>query len=558
MRLDAASLLRALSKSEAITAHAKTVTNSVEGFDLLYRELGLAPLVQAACKSDIPVLDRYVARLLASKYADAPANLVAGCARWQKLLSHAVAHCAGPIPDPLRTAVIDALAIQAFGSEGGRSLSAACWENDMSVFFAVNDVSRLLNELDASARGQALSSLNQFVHSEIAAGRTIQIRDVGGFEKMLDVSSILNALDVVPVRDAAKTGVAVFRNLPFLTDSECRQWLISLFTRTQSNYLDRETASEIGSLLVSRDYPLSANIVRDTVEHYGRNDAVPILEVIRSKYQALRESTAQPKKKKIRLPKVLIATALPLERTEVMKHLDPTEYDPDLYADVGFWPADDPMFEVFVLATGVGNLVAQRAVLRILSRMKPVFAFFVGVAGGIKDSTVGDVVYSTKVHYIEGGKEEADGTKSRPEIEHTSEELVQLAHRVATTEWQPSNGVGSVPRATPATFASSEKVLTSTSRTAATYQRIKNAFNDTQVVDMEGFGFLTALRDRAVRYRMIIRGVSDQIEGKADSDAKGNQPLAARNAAAFLFALLRSCPALLSRKRKKLFGLFGQ
>jgi len=190
--------------------------------------------------------------------------------------------------------------------------------------------------------------------------------------------------------------------------------------------------------------------------------------------------------------------------------------------------------------------------------MKPVFAFFVGVAGGIKDSAVGDVVYSTKVHYIEGGKEDDDSTKSRPETEHTSEELVQLAHRVATMEWQPLNQEESLLRATPAIFASSEKVLASTSPTAATYQRIKAAFNDTQVVDMEGFGFLTALRDRDIRYRMIIRGVSDKIEGKAESDAKGNQPLAARNAAAFLFALLRSCPTLLSRKRKKLFGLFGQ
>jgi len=164
---------------------------------------------------------------------------------------------------------------------------------------------------------------------------------------------------------------------------------------------------------------------------------------------------------------------------------------------------------------------------------------------------VGDVVYSTKVYYTEGGKEEADGMRIRPVSERAGEALIQLAHRVAKTEWKPADHPPGLkpPKATPAVVASGEKVLTSTSPTAPNYQRIKSGYNDSQAADMEGFGFFTALQDQRTEHRMIIRGISDKIEHKAESDAKGNQPLAAKNAAAFLFALLQYCPDL-CRKRE--------
>jgi nucleoside phosphorylase len=96
-----------------------------------------------------------------------------------------------------------------------------------------------------------------------------------------------------------------------------------------------------------------------------------------------------------------------------------------------------------------------------------------------------------------------------------------------------------------------------TSSTASTFQHIKATLNDSQIVDMESYGFLRACREERVPHAMVIRGVSDKVAGKAESDAQGNQPLAARNAAAFLFALLRLCPSLLSSKKKKRKKFFG-
>lgn len=558
MRLHATCLLRSMPKPEAIALHAKSVGQSTAGLDLLYQEVGFGELLQVACGVDYVALDEYVGCLLRDNCTHLPGDPGASCARWPILLANAVRHSGGSLTGRLRELVIAALAAPPTTTESIQSLCEVCCAHDISVILAVAKPSILLNRLGADLKARVLSDINAFVLDEIRAGRSIELTDAESFRELLDVSGVLNALGTIPVRTAARTGVKTFRSLRFLTDSECRRWLIDLFTRTQFEPLDAEAAADIASLLMAGDFPLSAKIVRDTAEQYGRRDVAPVLASIRYKYEMARVYDSAAKTKSTRLPKVVIATALPLERNEVMKHLGDSEYNAELYADICRWPSDQPVFEIYVLATGAGNLDAQRATLRVLNQVKPKFAFFVGVSGGVKDNDVGDVVYGTKVYYVEGGKEEADGFKSRPVTEHTSEALVQLAHRVAKTAWQPADQPtgARIPQATPAVVGSGEKVLASTSANATNYQQLKAHYNDTQAVDMEAFGFLTAVRDRSIRHSMIIRGVSDKIEGKAESDAKGNQPLAAKNAVVFLFALLRNCPNLLPAKRKKFWGIF--
>jgi len=553
MRLHATCLLRTLSESEAIASHVKAMDQSTAGLDLLFEKLGFVPLLRVACELDNVALADYVGRLLPSNCTGLPQDFSTDSPRWPVLLSHAIGHAGNSLTDSLRELVTSALSTPTKHIDARRILCEACCAHGVIVFLKMQKPAAVLGSLAANERARIVSRINAFVISEIRSGRKIDVNNPADFRELLDVAGILNAIRAIPVNDAATVGVNAFRSLRFLTDSECTGWLIDLFTRTQNHPLDATAAEAIGSLLLSGHYPSSAKIVRDTVEQYNRNDAAPILAAIRYKYEMAKEYRSQSKAKNARLPKVLIATALPLERNEVMEHLGPFEYHPDLYADVAYWPSDEPIFEIYVVATGPGNLDALRATLRILSHIKPKIAFFLGVSGGVKDSDVGDVVYSTKVYYTEGGKEETDGVKARPVSEHTDEALVQLAHRMAKTKWQPVGlGGDKKPQATPAIVASGEKVLASIAADAANYQRLKTSYNDTQVVDMEGFGFLMAFRDHDVRHRMVIRGVSDKLQNKAESDAKGNQLLAARNASAFLFALLRACPGLLRQKKKAL------
>jgi nucleoside phosphorylase len=561
MRLHAVCLMRSRSHAEAIKAHAKIAGRTTVGFELMYEQLGFAPMLDVACASGDTNLIDYIGAILHDNIVAIPRYIAGKCAHWHSILAQAVCQSKGELAKPLRSLVISALEHPSEASTSFAELAAACTTRDLTIWLELAAPTLALSLLNPDVKDETTAKISAHVAAEIRALRPVELKRAEGFHNILNVEVLLQALFSVAPTDAVKAGVNVFRSIPFLSDDDCRRWLIDLFTRTHYVKLNADDAREIASVLLAADYPKSAQVVRETAEKYFRSDVVPIFHEIRYKYQLAKQHQSASFAKTARLPKVIIATALPLERDEVIKLLGVTEYDAGLRADVASWPSDNPIFEVWVFTTGAGNLEAQGAILPALRQLKPKFAFFVGVAGGMKDSDVGDVIYSTKVYYYEGGKEEDDGIKSRPMSERTSEDLVQLALRVATQPWQPAEAHATTkpPKATPAIIASGENVLASIGPQATTFHQIKKSYNDTQVVDMEGYGFLKACRDEDVRHSMVIRGVSDKIVGKAKSDAKGNQPLAARNAAAFLFILLRSCSDILKpkqKKRKKILGIF--
>jgi nucleoside phosphorylase len=497
---------------------------------------------------------------LSSNVAGVSRQIREQCGHWYSILERAVSHSPSPLGSPLRSLAISTLASPTQMTGALIDLCKTCTSVDVTIWLLLPKPAAVLSKLDGDMRAGILAKINEHIATEIKALRRIDCGTPDGLSEILDTEMVIQALASVQPADAAKAGVNVFRSMPFLSDETCRRWLIDLFTKTHYTKLTANAAREIASVLLERDYPLAAQVVRETAEEYFRDDVVPIYHEIRYKYQLAKKHRQVLPYKPLRLPRVIIATALPLERNELIKMLGATHYDAQLFADVATWPTDDPLFQIYVITTGAGNLEAQGAILHALRQLKPKLAFFVGVAGGVKDSNVGDVIYSTKVYYYEGGKEEDDGMKSRPVSERTSKDLVQLALRVAGESWQPGQPEGvELPKATPAVIASGESVLASNKPSATTFQHIKRSYNDTQVVDMEGYGFLKACADGNLRHSMVIRGVSDKIEDKAESDAKGNQPRAAQNAAAFLFALLRSYAAALrvkKKKRKKILGIF--
>lgn len=242
---------------------------------------------------------------------------------------------------------------------------------------------------------------------------------------------------------------------------------------------------------------------------------------------------------------VLVVTALKLERLAVREHLTDveTETSSGLAADIGT-SVSSPGQRVAIIETGPGNVNAGILTAKAEDAFRPEYVVMFGIAGGVKDVAIGDVVASSKIYWVEGGKA-ASTLKTRPDFAAVSPSVLQLARAVsADNAWMGRAktsagawpGTGRDPESFVGPIVVGEKVVVD--ERAEVAQIISQTFSDAIAVDMEDFG---ALRGGAVSERaktIAIRGISDLMAHKADADAGGSQPLAAANCAAFLFDLL--------------------
>lgn len=254
----------------------------------------------------------------------------------------------------------------------------------------------------------------------------------------------------------------------------------------------------------------------------------------------------------------MIITALPEEYEAVCAHIkDRVEiehWEGSIYEQGTFRSDGKGIWPVAIVEIGAGNVAAARETERALAFFEPQIIFFVGVAGGIKDVKLLDVVVANKIYGYESGKAERN-FKPRPEVGLPSYALVQRAQKERKKDdwlkrlrrthpnFQPKSVIGAGSNARPHVFvgpiAAGEKVIGSTQ--SAIYQFLRDAYSDALAVEMEGYGFLEAVytnqRQRPIQ-ALVVRGISDLIERKADTDRTGSQVIAAQNAAAFAFEVL--------------------
>ena len=145
-------------------------------------------------------------------------------------------------------------------------------------------------------------------------------------------------------------------------------------------------------------------------------------------------------------------------------------------------------------------------------------------------STLTGVVYN-----YESGKDE-EIFKPRPEAGRSSYPLEQRARSIARDWRRLKQQDASKPCAHVGPIAAGEVVVASTQ--SATAKLIERNYGDALAVEKEGYGFLESARRTQGTQAIVIRGISDLIDGKSASDAKGSQALAAKNASAFAFELL--------------------
>lgn len=245
---------------------------------------------------------------------------------------------------------------------------------------------------------------------------------------------------------------------------------------------------------------------------------------------------------------ILILTALEVEREAIEKNLK--EIESITHHDTGtdykrgtYTKSDGTSVEIILGRTDQTNVNAALETERALELFKPQYVFFSGVAGGLKDVKVGDIVIGSNVIGIERGKAEDGNFKFRPQFGASSYDLERLASSYASSdEWKAkaknllNSEFGAEISVLTGTIASGEKVDASVK--SALHQHIKQNASNALAIEMEGLGFLEVCRMRPAIKSLLLRGISDMVDDKTVMDSKGSQPYASQNVSAFLFGII--------------------
>ncbi|MCY1083088.1 phosphorylase family protein [Archangium lansingense] len=239
--------------------------------------------------------------------------------------------------------------------------------------------------------------------------------------------------------------------------------------------------------------------------------------------------------------RAVVLTALGLEYKAVRTYLGELREETHPAGTVyerGFFGVEDETWEVLLVETGEGNTAAAVEAERALTWFEPQVILFVGVAGGVKDVKLGDVVVADKVYGYERGKDLEEGFLPRPDVHRATYALLQRARADARKdEWRRrlQAATGGEPQVFIGPLAAGEKVVAGQKTVVA--QFLTRQYSDSLAVEMEGIGFLAAAYRQDVE-ALVVRGISDLLAGKAEADAAGSQPRAAAHAAAFAFEVL--------------------
>ncbi len=241
------------------------------------------------------------------------------------------------------------------------------------------------------------------------------------------------------------------------------------------------------------------------------------------------------------MPCAVILTAISVEYQAVRAHLSALSeerHSQNAIYERGTFIANGQKWEVGIVWAGVGNAGAAVEAERAITHFKPSVIIFVGVAGGIKNVALGDVVVATKVYNYRSGKEKEE-FEPRPDTWRPTYDLIGQA-RIESIKPDWLKRLSSPSSLTPKVFvepiATGEKVIASTQ--SPVFKLLQKNYSDAVAVEMEGGGLLRAAYVNPQVSALVIRGISDLIDGKSAADVSGSQEIAACNASAFAFELL--------------------
>lgn len=243
------------------------------------------------------------------------------------------------------------------------------------------------------------------------------------------------------------------------------------------------------------------------------------------------------------LPRAVILTAIQTEYAAVRAHL--TDLKENIHPkgkvyEVGVFHGEYGDWEVSIAEVGAGNNICAMETERAINFLKPEVILFVGIAGGVKDVELGDVVAAEFAYGYEHGKVSETGFLPRPDVGKSSYALYERARTEARSDnWKkrlPEGRATESIKVITKPIAAGEKVVAETR--SDVYELLTKSYSDTVAVEMEGSGFYTACHANGDLQFLIVRGISDLLLSKSETDASGFQKIAAQNASAFAFEVL--------------------
>lgn len=222
---------------------------------------------------------------------------------------------------------------------------------------------------------------------------------------------------------------------------------------------------------------------------------------------------------------VLLLCAVPVE-WKVLRGLISNAVEDSLLSDPairGRVELGDRSMSAALVEVGMGLVPSAMSTLSAVEKYRPSLVVFVGVAGGIKDVQIGDVVIADKVYPYEVGKVQDGQFQSRSDTRTVPAALDGIARKLRasfdSTRYKIFVGA----------LASGDKVVADLD--SEELRRIRSHAGDSLAVEMEGSGVLGAIDRVSPRPDyFLVRGISDLIEGKSGADAQGGQERAIANA----------------------------
>jgi nucleoside phosphorylase len=234
----------------------------------------------------------------------------------------------------------------------------------------------------------------------------------------------------------------------------------------------------------------------------------------------------------------VILTAIEVETRAVLRQLK--DVQEETVKQTVFHVGRFEGWKIAVAECGPGNVRAASIAERAIDRFSPEVACFVGIAGGVKDVVIGDIVVATKVYGYESGKAGKNGFQPRPEISLPAHAFEQRARAIRLKdEWKARLDPGlkhDDAKIYVGAIAAGEKVVGSARSKTAQYLRA--TYGDTLAVEMEGRGFLDGVHINHPVQGCVVRGISDLLDNKEETDTLGSQLIGADAASAATFEML--------------------